>query len=449
MKEAIVIVPGIMGSVLKDGDRVVWPGSVAEMVLPYSQMPALLKPGLVATDVIRSVSISRQYIQLIDAMSACGFVEADGTLTVFPYDWRKDNALAAAGLATHLDALVERLGDVTITLLAHSMGGLVSRCYLESGQFDGRSAFSAVKALITMGTPHRGAPMALAAALGMEKRLFLNKHEVQQVASDANFPSLYQLLPPRHEPFVWERGDGLRSATHDLYDPAVATLLGLSEPNLASAQAFHAMLDLARKPKDVRYFAFAGTHESTVNAMHYKDKGGPASVRKLERERGGDGTVPFWSAAPVGIQCEPVAGSHGDIYTTESLKKLLANLLGKDNVLGSAGLVPELSLRDEVVPLSNPFHLSIHLPAFRAAISGELRIRRCVDGNGVDVAAPTWKTLAAVVYAGPPIDHLAVLPLAPDFRGVYQIALFETVPAAAAAVDLVQSGETVTLFVQG
>jgi pimeloyl-ACP methyl ester carboxylesterase len=273
MKEAIVIVPGIMGSVLKDGDRVVWPGSAAEMVLPCSQMPALLKPGLIATDVIRTVSISRQYIQLIDAMSACGFAEANGTLTVFPYDWRKDDALAAAGLATHLDALVERLGDVTITLLAHSMGGLVSRCYLESGQYDGRSAFSAVKTLITMGTPHRGAPMALAAALWMERRLFLNKHEVQQVASDTNFPSLYQMLPPRHEPFVWERGDGLRSATHDLYDLAVATLLGLSEPNLASAQAFHAMLDLARKPKDVRYFAFAGKHESTANAMHYKDKG--------------------------------------------------------------------------------------------------------------------------------------------------------------------------------
>ena len=448
MKEVVVLVPGIMGSVLKKGDTVIWPGSVAEMVVPYSKMAELLDPELVATDVIRSVSVSRQYSQLIDAMEACGFVETDGTLTVFPYDWRKDNALAAAGLSKHLDGLVERHGDIAINLLAHSMGGLVSRCYLESRRYDDRPAHRAVTTLITMGTPHCGAPMALAAALGMEKRLFLNKRQVQQVASDKNFPSLYQLLPPRHEPFLWERGDGKRSATHDVYNPAVAATLGLSVANLTSAEAFHALLDFKRRPAWVRYFAFAGTHETTVNAIHYKEMEGPDAVRKLERERGGDGTVPFWSAAPAGVQCDPVAGSHGDIYATGSLKKLLANLLGKDDMLAAAGTDPELSLRDEVTPPSQPFFLSIHLPEFRATIDGELRMCRCVGGDGNGIAEPVWRKLADVRYTGAPIDHLSVLPTAPAYRGVYQVALFERDSGADATSDLRQSGEAVALFVQ-
>src|SRR3712207_7538424 len=48
-------------------------------------------------------------------------------------------------------------GDAEVSLVAHSMGGLISRYYLESGRFNDRPGFRAVRRLITMGTPHRGA----------------------------------------------------------------------------------------------------------------------------------------------------------------------------------------------------------------------------------------------------------------------------------------------------
>jgi pimeloyl-ACP methyl ester carboxylesterase len=233
-----------MGSVLKDGNDVVWPGNVLEMITPYKHMASLLKLDLVAVDVIRKVSISSQYDDLIEALSGCDIKEGEqGLLKVFPYDWRKDNSLAAADLALCIDDMVTRLGaDISITLLAHSMGGLVSRCYLESGIYDDRLGFPNVGVLITMGTPHRGAPMALAAALGQEKRLFLSKEQVCTLANNVNFPSLYQLLPPRHEPFAWDRSMSGRSLPQDIYDEEVAVELGLSLANLASASAFHGML---------------------------------------------------------------------------------------------------------------------------------------------------------------------------------------------------------------
>src|SRR4026207_661507 len=101
MANVAIVIPGIMGSVLELQGEVIWPGSPLDLYLPYNKMPKLMDPNLVATDVIRSVSISVQYQKLIDDLGKCGFREAGNpkTLYVFPYDWRKDNVLAAKKLA--------------------------------------------------------------------------------------------------------------------------------------------------------------------------------------------------------------------------------------------------------------------------------------------------------------------------------------------------------------
>jgi pimeloyl-ACP methyl ester carboxylesterase len=73
----------------------------------------------------------------------------------FPYDWRRDNRVAAHRLAAScrdwLAARREQHPDAQLVLLGHSMGGLVSRYYLEvlGGWRDTRR-------LITFGTPYRG-----------------------------------------------------------------------------------------------------------------------------------------------------------------------------------------------------------------------------------------------------------------------------------------------------
>src|SRR5262249_30480830 len=153
-----------------------------------------------------------------------------------PYDWRKDNFEAAGRLADKLDEIVTIHGNNSeISLVAHSMGGLVARAYLESGSFDNRPGHPAVKLLLTLGTPHRGAPMALLAALGKEKRLFLSRDQVAQVANDPRYTALYQLLPPRHEPFAWDRTVHARASIVDVYDPQTASRLGLRLENLLAA----------------------------------------------------------------------------------------------------------------------------------------------------------------------------------------------------------------------
>src|SRR6266850_6347632 len=129
MAHAAIIIPGIMGSVLELRGEVIWPGSPLDLYLPYNKMSKLMDANLVATDIIRSVSISEQYQKLIDDLGKCGFREDDNpkTLYVCPYDWRKDNALGAQKIADLIDQAVTQNGATEISLIAHSMGGLIGR----------------------------------------------------------------------------------------------------------------------------------------------------------------------------------------------------------------------------------------------------------------------------------------------------------------------------------
>ena len=430
MSEIVVLVPGIMGSELRDGEQLIWPGTPLELLFSYKKMASLLKPGLVASDVIRSVSVVRIYAELISSLKSCGFDEPAGTLVVFPYDWRKDNALAAAGLANCLDKIAARSPEATITLLAHSMGGLVSRNYLESGTYCERPGWSKVSNLITMGTPHRGAPMALAAALGQEKRLFLNAAQVAKLANDPQFPSLYQLLPPKDEPFAWNREVTARYAPTDIYDSKIAASLGLSAANLQSAVDFHATLNLARRPSGVRYFFFAGTRQETTHAMHIDHDGVGHVARKVDRNDAGDGAVPFWSACITGVQGEPVGGEHGELFKDAGLKTILGALLGRPGVLAAPGPVPELSVRHKVVEPKQELNTTIDYPAGTTVFSGHLKWRRKVDGTGTEVADAAWFDADALQYHGPSIDHLTVKLAAPNYLGVYELALFRSGEAA-------------------
>lgn len=426
MKRAVILVPGIMGSTLKDGDNVIWPGNPLEILFPYKHMDALLKPDLVASDVIRSVSISNQYQHLIDSLAGAGFTEGPaGNLKVFPYDWRKDNELAADLLAVCIDEFREQLGTgFFITLLAHSMGGLVCRCYLESGKYSERSGFSGIDYLITMGTPHLGAPMALAAAIGREKRLFLSADQVKTLANDPLFPSLYQLLPPRSEPFAWDREMDACFLPEDIYDSTIASALNLSHENLSSATKFHNLLNLDLKPKSVRYFFFAGTRQVTTNAIHISKDGAIRTARKIDRDDAGDGTVPTWSASQPGVQMEPVGGEHGDLYKNAGLKTVLGALLGKEGYMAASGQIPEIATREKVVYPEDQMHLTIDFPAKTSKIGGDLRFRRLINTEGTEIIDPLWENLVPISYQGPDIDHLMVIIAAPQYPGVYQVAYF-------------------------
>ncbi len=91
------------------------------------------------------------YLSFIDA----GYVP-EQTLFKFPYDWiSTDNVQNAEYLREVVQQVKAKTHWPKVDIVAHSMGGLVARQYIESDEYD-----NDVDQLIAIGTPHLGAPEA-------------------------------------------------------------------------------------------------------------------------------------------------------------------------------------------------------------------------------------------------------------------------------------------------
>lgn len=121
--DPVIIIPGIMGSSDKNGKWVIDP-------------------------------IFHTYDDLVDTLLANGYTEGKDLFT-FPYDWRASNAETARLLEQKIQRVKRTCKCAKADLVAHSMGGLVARQYIQSDRYKGD-----VDQLIFLGTPHLGAPDA-------------------------------------------------------------------------------------------------------------------------------------------------------------------------------------------------------------------------------------------------------------------------------------------------
>jgi hypothetical protein len=110
----------------------------------------------------------------------------------FPYDWRCDNRIAAEKLKQFIETQLPvwrrsnpRLtGQAKVILIAHSMGGLVARYYLEV-----LNGWEDCKKLITFGTPHSGSIKILDELANVYNTEF-DPHGIVR-----SFTSIDQLMP--------------------------------------------------------------------------------------------------------------------------------------------------------------------------------------------------------------------------------------------------------------
>ena len=73
---------------------------------------------------------------------------------------RMNSGLRPAELGRHLATLLEeRAGDARVVLVGHSMGGLVARAALRSGTATDHRWVEQCDTVVTLGTPHLGAPL--------------------------------------------------------------------------------------------------------------------------------------------------------------------------------------------------------------------------------------------------------------------------------------------------
>src|SRR5215472_811804 len=163
----VILIPGALGSRLLDSRNraEVWPGSTLhllagskqDLALPFD--PVTLQPiddGREASGLFEEILNADFYGAILRTLRhSGGFVpgrlgeHADPRMRryyVFAYDWRQDNVT----IAKRLDALIEQLRrdyddpSLKVNVIAHSMGGLITRYYLRYGTVDallGEGAF--------------------------------------------------------------------------------------------------------------------------------------------------------------------------------------------------------------------------------------------------------------------------------------------------------------------
>ncbi|MGH3778528.1 MAG: lipase family alpha/beta hydrolase [Pseudonocardiaceae bacterium] len=176
----IVVLPGIGGSVLaRPGkpDDVVWDagtGDIADLVFRSDRMslqeaPRLEPLGLTQSTKFMGFTVVPGCGKLLDRLTTFGKVDRRGdpqrpelgaSVVAVPYDFRYSIVAAAerldAVVCAHLAGASPAERAARVIVVAHSMGGLVARVWMG---LLGRWPWC--RALITLGTPHRGAPKAL------------------------------------------------------------------------------------------------------------------------------------------------------------------------------------------------------------------------------------------------------------------------------------------------
>jgi len=158
--------------------------------------PVLLIPGLMGSWNISGRweldPIFHTYDDLWTALKMAGYEEGK-TLFAFPYQWRFANGYTAMLLKEKINEIKAVCGCQKVDLVAHSMGGLVARAYVQGREYD-----NDVDQLIFSATPHKGAPKAYLTWEGGELGIDLKDEIMERIfalEAEANgYSSLYEYV---------------------------------------------------------------------------------------------------------------------------------------------------------------------------------------------------------------------------------------------------------------
>ena len=312
-RKPIVFIPGFMGSQLWLGDKLIWPSlkmlaTQTELFKLPEQQPLTVKGLVEEVVVVPNLYKQEQYSQMTDFLRESLGYEMDKDLLAFAYDWRKDLRLAAHQLKQQLEDWRKTLPNPTakVILIAHSMGCLVARYFLDVLGGD-----QIAERVILMGGPHLGTPKSIMALLTGQGLLPFGLLGDQIRDALATFPGAYQLLPIY--PAVFDAND---NPVDVFADPRWA-----AEPfraHIADAKKFRGEL----KPKaSVPTLCIVGYGNKTVSkAVVQAGADGRWEHVKFIEDEEGDSTIPVSSAILEGAEFHPVHQSHGALFVDNDVR---------------------------------------------------------------------------------------------------------------------------------
>ncbi|MFP4437070.1 MAG: esterase/lipase family protein [Chloroflexaceae bacterium] len=431
LQDMVIVIPGIMGSVLQKDGKDLWAPSrqalskalfhlnqvLDDLRIDHDPGDDDLGDGIRATRLVQSIHglfglhLIDGYDQLIGMITqnfevVAGAVDdpRPANFYPFPYDWRRNNAVNARKLQRLVETGLKRwrnhsgAQDAKVIILAHSMGGLVARYYLEV-----LGGWQDCRALFTYGTPHRGSVNALDVLCNGWKKYRLDLSEVVR-----SLPAAYQLLPMYE--MIQVEGNYAGVTT-------INTLPNLPRQKIDPAVAFHRAIKQAveaneqdeRYREDYRIIPIVGTRQRTNQSATFAN--GHLSVARtpptwLEAALAdGDGTVPRISAIPAELKDDYretfVSEQHSWLHSNPAM---LENLRSRLETIRAPDIPSVLGLQLPVVPAEQPaIDLAfdeLYGPDDPITIHAELRYARedpgTLEAGITPVGADTWSTYAFV-----------------------------------------------------
>ncbi|WP_326695303.1 lipase/acyltransferase domain-containing protein [Streptomyces sp. NBC_01766] len=332
--DLIVVLPGIMGSVLARDGHELWnhtlavagrharsgPGGLDRLVLPPGTGDEDPGDGVEAVGLLKGLHVFPG-VSAIDGYGVLlrflerrlGLSAEAGNLLPFPYDWRLSVRLNARRLAARVEpALADwRLRSANpgakAVFVAHSMGGLIARYYL-----DVLGGHAHTRSLLTIGTPYRGSLNALDSLhRGVAPRLGRLTAPFTRLAR--SLPSLHQLLP------TWPCLVGEQGGRSSLAGRAVP---GLDSVATEDALLLHRELDAAPGGRYALH-VFGGYRQPTHQSARVTAAGLELRQDVDGTDHTGDGTVPRFSCFPAQLTDDSTvrhfAQKHGALQNEKAL----------------------------------------------------------------------------------------------------------------------------------
>jgi pimeloyl-ACP methyl ester carboxylesterase len=310
-RRPVVFVPGLMGSELWIGSERLWPDPRTIISNPevYS-LPG--DPRIEARGILNDVVIvpniieQRQYSALGDYLVAgLGYTRGKDLLE-FGYDWRHDVRLPAQRLA---EAVERWQVKAPITIIAHSLGTLVTRYYVE--RLGGKQS---VERIILMGGPHYGTPKSLASILSGPGMLPFGLGDERMRAVLTTFPSSYQILPT-YPCVIDQNGNQIDVLKDELWLPE------RQRPFLRAARSFQRELGTVSSVPAVSVFGYGLKTKLRVKIDRRPD--GQWQKVEFVEDTAGDQSVPSGSAVLKGSEIHPVLQEHGSLYVDDDVRMRL------------------------------------------------------------------------------------------------------------------------------
>lgn len=450
-KTPVLIVPGIMGSVIKKDSELLWP-DITRMLNPFAS-DAFMDPLAFKSDgspIDTSLSLGEVISlagpldyskQLVTDLVSFGY-STSSNLTLFAYDWRADDENNAENFLKPLvDTLSAGSPTSKIDIVAHSQGGLLVKRLL----YNHPEYAAKIGKLVFVGTPNLGAPVAAKILLYGDNMgvsfgpLQLNPQEVKKISQ--NMPAVYELLPSR-EYFNHTAGylgnldssiSLIGGVNYNFSQTSQALRnLGANASLLARAQVFHApdFDNMDFSGAGFKTYNIAGCQSATVGQVLMSSDG-----KYHLNYTAGDGTVPIISADNVGgAQNYFVLSSdklHATMLTADGIRQTIENIL-----TGSGSMAGNVT-KDKASCRFEGRQVSVHSPV-------DLQI---YDEHGKYVGPNADGTfnddLAGVKYDVIGHDKFAFLPAGHD----YTIKLLSTATSSDSfSLDSsqVQNGQTVS-----